>query len=87
MACCSSSAKRSKCGGNNNNSSDDEAEDVDEGHCCPVCMDAYDAMHRVPKVLTSCGHTLCAPCINAMVQAKTCVIGRLRYAYQVGCCC
>ena len=77
MACYSSSAKgsSSKC---------DDAND--EVHCCPMCMDAYDAVDKVPKMLT-CGHTFCLPCINRVVKAKVSVVGRVRYTYQVGVGC
>ena len=74
MACCSSSGKgSSKC------------DEDDEGHCCPVCLDAYDAVDKVPKVLTRCGHTLCAPCINRVVKAEACVVAGITYTYQVEC--
>ena len=74
MACCSSSGK----GSSSNNDGKDEV------HCCPVCLDAYDAVDRVPKML-KCGHTFCLPCINRVVKAKACVVAGRTYTSKVEC--
>jgi len=30
---------------------------------CPICLQRYDSVGRVPKLLPRCGHTLCSQCL------------------------
>lgn len=39
-------------------------------HQCPVCMEQFSFDDRMPKIL-NCQHTLCQPCVEALVQTDT----------------
>ena len=30
---------------------------------CSICLDAYHPQERIPRMLKSCGHTFCEPCL------------------------
>lgn len=37
---------------------------------CSICLEAYDARARVPRVLTRCGHTVCDECVTRLAGAS-----------------
>mmetsp|Transcript_3216 Transcript_3216/g.8052 ORF Transcript_3216/g.8052 Transcript_3216/m.8052 type:complete len:765 (+) Transcript_3216:141-2435(+) len=38
---------------------------------CPVCMEVYALVpRRVPHIIPSCGHTVCATCLEAQVKSQ-----------------
>ena len=38
---------------------------------CPVCFNDYSQLHYFPLVLPLCGHTVCRPCLNEIVEHAT----------------
>lgn len=34
---------------------------------CPRCEEPFDAIVRMPRMLTTCGHTLCNSCLGDLL--------------------
>lgn len=35
---------------------------------CPICFSSYQLINkRLPRILTSCGHTLCSNCLQELI--------------------
>jgi len=37
---------------------------------CPLCQLTYNRNERVPKLVSSCGHTFCASCLEKIITSK-----------------
>lgn len=37
---------------------------------CSVCFILYDRSTHIPKLIPTCGHTLCSECLSAMISKK-----------------
>jgi len=35
---------------------------------CPVCLQSFNTQERVPKIFTSCGHTICKECLTQVLK-------------------
>jgi hypothetical protein len=47
---------------------------------CPSCNQDFDNRHRIPKMLTTCGHTICKVCLDSLsenYQNYVCVIDHM----------
>jgi len=38
---------------------------------CPICLLKYNQKDNLPKILSSCGHTLCSSCLNQMLSKNS----------------
>ena len=36
--------------------------------CCPICYSEYDQEKRLPRIIISCGHTLCTQCLETLLS-------------------
>lgn len=37
---------------------------------CPICLENYTEFHTTPRIIKSCGHTLCSSCIDQIFLAN-----------------
>jgi hypothetical protein len=49
---------------------------------CPVCMNHYDLQEHQPRILPSCGHSLCENCITSLVGRAPSEINDLELSFE-----
>src|SRR5688572_21498275 len=38
---------------------------------CPVCLDDYNQTNRIPRILPSCGHSVCLGCLRTLTSGRS----------------
>jgi len=48
---------------------------------CPICLYAFNAKERIPKIFPTCGHTICKECLTHVLKMKEpqCPLDKLKF--------